>query len=77
MGAALDWSSRRDQTRPAGVLEQGKGTGRIPQEPGRSSVRPIHVADGTGLINGTGFLRKSSPEGSEQEERDWSGEANQ
>ena len=27
--------------RPGGVRERGKGTGRIPQEPGRSCVRPI------------------------------------
>ncbi len=53
------WGGRqgRDQTGLAGVLEQGKGTGRIPQEPGRSCVRPIQIADGTGRRNGAGPVR--------------------
>jgi hypothetical protein len=49
---------------PAGIRERGRGMGWILQEPGRSAIDQLQIAEGTGLERDQA-LRKSPPHGSE------------
>ncbi len=67
---------RARSVEPAEVLERGKGMGWIPQEPGRSGIDQLQIADGAVAWNGTGpeATISSARERTRREKLEWQNE---